>query len=313
VLDPEARELLDRMFASGWVPRRTLTPAEARAQLARTRAPAAGRELHAVYGRSIEGPGGMLPLRIYRPSPPTTPLPAVMFFHGGGWVLGDLDLSDGFCREIAAGADCVVVSVDYRLAPEHPFPAAIDDAMSATVWVADNAYSLGVDASAIAVCGISAGGNLAAVTALQARDMRGPDLIAQVLVCPVLDCSFERPSYRDNADGYLLERDDMRWFWDQYLPTEAWGAHPYASPMRATDVAGIAPAVVVTAEYDPLRDEGRDYADRLATAGVPVTYRCYDGMIHGFVGNAGMAKGRAALAELIVDLRLAFHRRDLAV
>jgi len=310
LLDPEAKAVLERLRRSGWVPRHTLTPAQAREQLRNGRAPVPGRPLHEVRDEVVDGPGGPLPLRVYRPSA-AGPLPGLLFFHGGGWVLGDLDLSDNLCRELAAEADCVVVSVDYRLAPEHRFPAAVEDAYAATCLVAEQAARFGVDPTAVAVSGVSAGGNLAAAVALRARDVGGPRLIAQVLICPVLDFAFDTPSYEQNATGFLLERDDMRWFWAQYLPTEAWGAHPYASPLRAEDVSGVAPAVVITAEYDPLRDEGAAYADRLAAAGVPVDHRCYDGMIHGFVGNPGLKVGLSALSELVVDLRLAFYRDRL--
>ena len=308
LLDPEAKVILERLRASGWVPRHTLTPAEAREQLRRSRPAVPPRPLHEVRDAVIEGPAGELPLRIYRPSE-AHDLPGLLFFHGGGWVLGDLDLSDNLCRELAAGVGCVVVSVDYRLAPEHRFPAAVEDAYAATAWVAAHAAELGVAASALGVSGISAGGNLAAAVALQARDQRGPDLAVQVLICPVLDFNLDTRSYEENAAGYLLERDDMLWFWQQYLPTGAWGAHPYASPLRAGDLRGVAPAVVITAEYDPLRDEGAAYASRLHEAGVPVQHRDYEGMIHGFLGNALLSVGVAALAELVVDLQLAFFRR----
>lgn len=311
LLDPEARIVLERLRRSGWVPRHTLSPAEAREQLRRTASSAPSRPLHDVRDHVIDGPGGALPLRVYRPST-AAPLPALLFFHGGGWVLGDLDLSDALCRDLSAEADCLVVSVDYRLAPEHPFPAAVEDAFAATSWVVERAAELGVDPAAVGVSGVSAGGNLAAAVALQARDLGGPALSVQALVCPVLDRNFETPSYERCATGYMLERDDMRWFWSQYLPTDAWGAHPYASPLQADDLAGVAPAVVVTAEYDPLSDEGASYAERLRVSGVPVNHRCYEGMIHGFVGNPGLKAGRAALAELVVDLRLAFCRHRLS-
>ncbi len=312
MLHPEARAWLDRSLAAGWVPRRTLTPEAARAQLRNARVRPEARPIHEVRDHTVDGPGGPFEVRVYRPSA-TAPLPVTMFFHGGGWVLGDLDLSDAFCRDMATGADCVVVSVDYRLAPEHRFPCAVEDCLAAIWWVTEHADALGVDLSAFALSGISAGGNLAAVCAMQLRDNEGPDPIAQVLVCPVLDHNFERASYLENATGMMLERDDMRWFWEQYLPSQAWASHPYASPMQAEDLTGLAPAIVITAEHDPLRDEGAAYAARLRAAGVPVRYRCYEGMIHGFVGNAAFSSGRDAFAEMILDLQMAFRRHDFAL
>ena len=312
MLHPEARAWVDRVLSNGWVPRHTLTPELAREQLRNTRIAPLARPLYDVRNHTIDGPGGPLKVRVYRPSDAEA-LPITMFFHGGGWVLGDLELSDAFCREVAAGVDCLVVSVDYRLAPEHRFPCAVDDCLEAISWVNDHAANLGADTSAFALSGISAGGNLAAVCALQLRDQQRIAPLAQVLICPVLDHNFERASYLENATGMLLERDDMRWFWDHYLPTAAWGLHPNASPMQAPDLTGLAPAIVITAEHDPLRDEGAAYAARLRAAGVPVRYRCYHGMIHGFVGNAALTCGREALAELIVDMRLAFRRHDFVV
>ena len=234
-----------------------------------------------------------------------------MYFHGGGWVIGSLETHDGTCRELAAGAGCVVVSVDYRLAPEHRYPAAAEDCYAATRWCAEHAAELAIDARRIAVGGDSAGGNLAAVVAQMARDRGGPGLVLQLLVYPVTDHDFGTASYRDNAAGYLLTAADMRWFWGHYLGDDtARGAEPYASPLRAASLAGLPPALVITAELDPLRDEGEAYARALEAAGVAAKLHRYDGMIHGFFGmSAIMDQAVAAVREATGTLRFAFSRR----
>ena len=235
-----------------------------------------------VEDRAIPGPAGDLRVRIYWPEA-SGPRPLVVFFHGGGFVLCSLDTHDelarGFCRE----AEAVVVSVDYRLAPENPYPAAADDCYAALVWAVANAESLGADPARVAVAGDSAGGNLAAVTALRARDLGGPALRHQCLIYPVTDSRCDTPSFAENADGYFLSAEAMRWFWSHYLQDAARGDEPYASPLRAPDLSGLPPTLVITAEYDPLRDEGERYAAALAAAGVVTELRRYDGMIHGFV------------------------------
>jgi acetyl esterase len=233
----------------------------------------------------------------------------LVYFHGGGWVLGGLDTHDSVCRELAHGAGAIVVSVDYRLAPEHKFPAAADDCYAAVVWAAAHATEIGADPTRIAIAGDSAGGNLTCVIALQARDKDGPRLCFQLPVYPVTNHSLDTPSYRENATGYLLETDSMAWFWGHYLATDADGEHPYASPLRAASLRGLPPALVITAEFDPLRDEGEAYAKRLETAGVPTQLRRFDGMIHGFFGmSAIMDKAKAAIAESCAALGHAFGR-----
>jgi acetyl esterase len=234
-----------------------------------------------VENRSIPGPAGEIPVRIYAPES-GRPLPVLVYFHGGGWVIGSLETHDAACRLLAKRAPAVVVSVDYRLAPEHKFPAAAEDCYAATRWVAENAAALGGDPSRLAVGGDSAGGNLAAVVSLMARDRKAPAIAFQLLVYPVTNWSYDTPSYRDNADGYLLTKDAMVWFWNHYLRDERDGANVYASPLRAENLSGLPPARVITAEFDPLRDEGEAYAARLHTAGVKVATRRYDGLIHGF-------------------------------
>ena len=234
---------------------------------------------------TADGPLGPIPLRVYRPAgvPASTPLAVLVFFHGGGWVIGDLETHDVLCRQLTAGSGVSVVSVDYRLAPEHKFPAAVDDAWAATRWVVAHAGELAVDASRLAVGGDSAGGNLAAVVALLARDKGAPAIAVQVLIYPVTDLVGKTRSYRDFAEGYLLTREAMRWFIAHYLTAEAEAADWRASPIRAQSLAGLPPALIVTAGFDPLRDEGEAYAERLRDAGVRVDSVCYGGMIHGFV------------------------------
>ena len=239
--------------------------------------------VHSVEDRVITGPRGDIPIRIYRPD--AEPMrPVTVFFHGSGFVICSIESHDGMCRQICRRSGSVVVSVDYRLAPENKFPAAPDDCFAATRWVAENAATFGGDASRLAVAGDSAGGNMAAVVALRARDEGGPALRAQLLLYPVTDHpSVQRPSYTERATGYGLTRDAMVWFWDHYLAHPDDGAHPHASPARAESLKGLPPAYVITGEYDPLRDEGEHYATLLREAGVPVEYVRYDDMNHGFL------------------------------
>ena len=251
-----------------------------------------------------------VPVRVYEPAEAGRgPHPAVVFFHGGGWVLGSPDTHDAICRVLARVAHATVVSVDYRLAPEYPFPAAVEDCYGVTEWVAAHGDDIGVDADHLAVAGVSAGGNLAAAVTHLARET-APDIDYQVLMCPVTDFAFDTPSYAENATGYLLTEADMRWFWGHYLPHPLCGNNPYASPLRARDCTGLPPATVLTAGFDPLRDEGRRYADRLREDGVPVRSRNYDGMIHGFVSRLGgpteLSRARDALETVGCDLRDAF-------
>lgn len=233
----------------------------------------------------VPGPAGALPARLYRPAAGGAPCPLIVFFHGGGFVFGSLDSHyDGFCRALSGEAQAAVLSVDYRLAPEHPFPAATDDCLAATRWAAAQATALGADPARLFVAGGSAGGNLAAVTALRARDEGGPHLAGQVLIYPVVDFHTPpTPSFREFAEGHHLTGADLVWFWAQYLARPEDAAHPYAAPLRAADLAGLAPAFLLTAECDPLRDEAERYAARLAQAGVKVALRREAGMIHGFL------------------------------
>lgn len=279
---PDVAALLDALAANDAPPLSAGTPELARRGYDAAPKPA-GDEMARVTDTEIDGPGGPIPLRIYHPSKTTDPLPVVVFFHGGGWVLSNIDGHDSLARRLAQRSGCIVVSVEYRLAPEHPFPAPHDDCWAATQWVAEHAPELGGDATRLAVAGDSAGGNLAAGVALRARD-EGLPLAFQLLIYPCLDTDFTRPSMIDNGEGYFLRRTDMEWFWDQFVPSEH-RSNPYAVPMRATSVEGLAPAFIQVAEFDPLRDEGFEWGERLTAAGVPTTVTHYDGQIHGFAAR----------------------------
>jgi acetyl esterase len=282
-IHPQARAVIEYLSGLGTPSIDQVPAAEARRQYRETRAalrpPAPNlRHVHDLHA-------GGVPVRLYRPTERI--LPAFVFFHGGGWVVGDLDTHDVVCRQIAEQAHAVVVAVDYRLAPEHPFPAAVDDAWNATAWIAAHAVELGIDASRIAVGGDSAGGGLAAVVALLARDSRTLRLSSQVLIYPVTDLRAESPSYSEYADGYFLTRAGMRWYIAQYAPAVE-AIHDWrASPLLAPWVHGVAPALIIGAELDPLVDEGAAYARRLQGARVPVEYHLLDGMIHGYLTMGG--------------------------
>lgn len=281
-LDPKAKGFLE-MFAN--MPAlNEMSVTEARAGL-KAMAGMNGilEAVDAVEDREIPGPDGTIPVRVYRPAADGL-LPLLVYFHGGGWTVGDIDSHDNVCRALARRTPCVVVSVDYRLAPEHKFPAAAEDCYAATKWSAAHARELGGDPKRISIGGDSAGGNLSAVVALMARDHGGPPLRHQLLVYPVTDARCDSHSYVENADGYFLTRTMMTWFWNHYLASPDDGESPLASPMRADSLAGLPPALVITAEFDPLRDEGEGYGARLQAAGVPTTVTRYDGMLHGFFG-----------------------------
>ncbi len=280
-------------------------PADLRALIASFPRPA-GDSVGEVVNRNLPGPAGDVAVRIYTPAGAGSErLPALVWFHGGGWVFGSLDTADFTCRGIANRAGCRVISVAYRLAPEAKFPAAVDDCFAVTKWIADHAADLGVDADRIAVGGDSSGGNLAAVVSQLARDQGGPSLAFQALVYPITDHSFDTPSYRDYGDGYFLTRDAMVWLWTQYLEKVDDGTRSLASPLRAATLAGLPPAIAVTAEFDPLRDEVEAYAARLTADGVTVELVRYDGQIHGFFGNAMIDDGISALDRVSAALRAA--------
>jgi acetyl esterase len=237
-------------------------------------------EMAAVDDRTVPGPAGAVPVRVYTPVEAGAALPGVVYFHGGGWVIMGIETHDWICRRLAKESGAVVVSVEYRLAPEHRFPAALDDCYAAAKYVAAHASEFGVDGARVAVAGDSAGGNLSAAVALQARAAGEPALAAQVLVYPVTDAAGDTESYQQNTTGYLLEEPAMKWFWEQYMGPDGDPYDAYASVLRAADLSGLPPAIVITAEYDPLRDEGEAYGARLREAGVPVATRRYTGHIH---------------------------------
>jgi acetyl esterase len=301
---PEIRALLDQQDASGRPPLHQQSVPEARAfHLADARAlngPSA--PVASVQDRAIPGPAGDLPVRVYTPEG-EPPFPIVVWFHGGGWVVGSLDTYDPLCRALAAAVPAVVVSVDYRLAPEHRYPAAVEDAYAATLWASRNAAQLGGAQHRLAVAGDSAGGNLAAVVALGARDRGGPAIAFQLLVYPVLDAAADTASWREHAEGFHLTAAGMRWYWDHYLGG-ADGAAPDASPLRAASLGGLPPALVICAEHDVLRDEGEAYAARLRQAGVAATVSRYPGVVHGFFRwRAVTGAAEAALQEAAAALR----------
>jgi acetyl esterase len=299
--------MIERFVREGAPPVSKLTPAEAR-RLTREvnrRLTSPPEAVAVVKNMRMSDTSAQIPARVYIPREGEV-LPVLVYFHGGGWVLGDLDSVDSLCRSLANAADCVVVSVDYRLAPEHKFPAAVEDAYSATKWIANSATSSSGDPRRIAVGGDSAGGNLAAAVSLMARDKHGPPIVFQLLIYPATNHAFDTTSYSDNADGYWLSKDDTRWFWNHYLRDEEDGRNPYASPSCAGDLSSLPPAFVITAEFDPLRDEGEAYAARLRERGVPVKVTRYDGMIHDFVNIAEFRQSRTAIDETAAELRKAF-------
>ncbi|HTY27813.1 MAG TPA: alpha/beta hydrolase [Mycobacterium sp.] len=292
-LDPDIAAVIDTLNA-GFPPVHTMTGAQARAAIReRLRKPAQLEPVGEVAEQAVPGADGDIPVRVYTPA--AAPDAVVVFAHGGGFVFCDLDTHDGLCRSMCNGVGAVVVSVDYRLAPEYRWPSAADDVYTVTRWAA----GLG---GPLVVAGDSAGGNLAAVTTLMTRDRGGPEIAAQALLYPALDADFDTESYRAYATGYYNSREAMIWYWDQYVPDPADRTHPYAGPLHA-DLSGLPPAVVVTAGFDPLRTEGDRYATALAETGVPVVHRCYDGAVHGFLTMPDLAVGARAREQTWTDLR----------
>ena len=305
-VNPQVQALLDEFERQGLPPFEQLGVTQARLATLGFRdlqgEPEAVAEVRDIL---VPGPAGSLPVRLYHPSPGKA-LPLVVYFHGGGWVIGDIEVVDRPCRALANASQCVVASVNYRISPETKFPGPVEDCYAATRWLAEHLQVAGADGRFLAVSGDSAGGNLAAAVALMARDRGAPAVSYQVLIYPVTApaAGTTFASYRDNAEGYLLTRASMEWFWDHYLANPEDGKNPYASPLFAANLSGLPPAMVVTAEFDPLRDEGQAYARRLQEAGVSVKLSHYDGMIHGFFWMAGaLDRGRELMTEIGEELQ----------
>jgi acetyl esterase len=306
-LDPQAQGFLEQLAAAEAPPLHELSVEDARQVIVELFGTKENPEpVDKVEDRMIPGADGEIPVRVYTPEG-VGPFPVLVYFHGGGWVIGNLEAYDPTCRALTNAARCVVVSVEYRLAPEHKFPAAPEDCYAALQWVGANAATIHGDPERIAIGGDSAGGNLTAVVAQMSRDRGGVSPVYQLLVYPVTDHRYDTPSYQENADGYLLTKDAMVWFWNHYLRSEADGNSPLASPLRAESLRDLPPALVITAEFDPLCDEGGAYAAKLQEAGVPVTLSRYDGMIHGFFSlGAVLDQGKNAISEAAAGLRAAF-------
>lgn len=302
-VDPEIAALLP-VLNTGFPAVEAMSGAEARAAVrSRYRPPLQPRPIGAIEERKLPGPAGDIPVRIYWPAAPSGALaPIVVFAHGGGFVFCDLDTHDDLCRSLANGIGAVVVSVDYRLAPEARWPAAAEDVYAVLCWVARRGDELGGDATKLVVAGDSAGGNLAAVTTILARDRGGPDIAGQALLYPVIAADFDTASYRRFATGFYNTRAAMAWYWDQYVPDTGDRAHPHAAPLHA-DLRGLPPAVVVTAGFDPLHSEGESYAEALAAQGLPVVYRDYAGAIHGFMTMPSLTLAGQAGRQVCEDIR----------
>ncbi len=310
MLHTQARALLDFIDQRGIPPTHTLSAQDARAFYRERRAvlqpePQAVAEVKELQAT---GPHGPIPLRLYKPLPASTEvLPVLVYYHGGGWVIGDLDTHDTLCRELANMAGCAVVAVDYRMAPEHRFPAAVDDVIAATRWVHRQAASLGLDASRIAVGGDSAGGNLAAVVALAERDSGDLPLVFQLLIYPATDQRRGAPSHTTNAEGYLLTKETIDYFHGHYIVDVAHDLDWRASPLLHADLSKLPPALVITAGFDPLRDEGMDYAVRLTESGNRAAYVCFERQIHGFITMGKVLdEANTAVSLCAAELRRAF-------
>lgn len=309
-LDPQIAGIIETLDA-GFPPVHTMTGSEARAAIRARFSPPTNPEpvLH-VADRTIEGPDGSIQVRVYRPSAAEErPLPTLVYAHGGGWVFCDLDSHDGLCRDFANRLPAVVVSVHYRRASEEGrWPAAAEDVYAATAWAAAHITELGNDPTTLLVGGDSAGGNLAAVTALMARDRGGPGLAGQLLLYPVIAADFDTSSYRQFGRGYYNPVAALQWYWDQYVPTSSDRTNPYASPLHAADLSGLPPAVAVVAGHDPLRDEGIAYVEALRKAGTPVVQRYFEGAVHGFMTMPGLAICERARAQACAYLTGVLHR-----
>ncbi|WP_435063674.1 alpha/beta hydrolase [Halobaculum sp. EA56] len=305
-LDPQVEAYLHELSERGLPPLYRLPLREARETYRDLCVPdEPPDDVAAVTDRTVPGPAGEVPVRVYTPRG-DGPHPPLVFFHGGGWMLGGLDTHDALCRALANAAGCVVVAVGYRLAPEHRFPAPLEDCYAATRWVANNAEAVGATPDALAVAGDSAGANLAVGVGLLARDRDGPTIDHQALAYPPTNYAFDTDSYEENAQGYFLTRADMERFWNGYLRSDLDGGHPYASPLRARDPGGLPSTFVLTCGFDPLRDDGRGLADRLSDAGVPTTHTQYGDVIHGFLtmlADPELDRAREAVDEIGTAVR----------
>ncbi len=307
-LDPVVAAMLEEMSKAGGPQMTDMSPSDARAvyQVMQSTLPAP--VVDNIEDRVVDTGQAKVPIRIYKAQGASVS-PCIVFFHGGGWVIGDLTTHDPVCRQLHEATGYTVIAVDYRLAPEHRFPAAIDDCYAVTKWVALNADTLGIDAQRIAVAGDSAGGNLSASVCLKAKAGDSPAIAFQLLIYPVTDAAMDSDSYRQNGEGYLLSAATMQWFWQHYLGDQASGKDPWASPLLAADLSKLPPACIITAEYDPLRDEGEAYGRRLREAGVKTHIQRFDGMIHGFFGMTNMLEGsRDALALAASQLKTALEQ-----
>jgi len=315
-LDAQVKALLDFLGITALPGVETLTPEAARDRsriFLEARKRMGLEPVHQVRDLKAPGPAGDIAIRLYTPDI-ATPAPALIYFHGGGWVLGDIESHDSVCRALANLVPCIVASVDYRLAPEAKFPAAVEDSYAATEWIAEHASELGIDPSRIAVGGDSAGGNLSAVVSIMARDRKGPKLAYQLLIYPATDMRMIAPSIDENAAGPILTKASMVWFLDHYLRDESDKVHPLASPLLVSDLSALPPAFILSAECDPIRDEGEDYGRRLEQAGGSVEVKRYPGMPHGFFSfGAALEAARQANADAASHLRKAFGTESLHV
>ena len=308
-LDPQVEALLDTMDQRRAPPTYGVSVETARDQLKELFSMADPEPVDEVHDFEIPGPEKPIPVRVYAPEEGGQDLPVFVTFHGGGWVLGDFETHGPVCRALANRVGCLVVSVDYRLAPEHPFPAAVEDCYAAVEWATKYAKDIGGDSTRMAVGGDSAGGNLTAAVTLLARDRGGPELVHQSLIYPAVNSPAlqEFDSYEENAEGYFLERESVEWFYEHYLQGELDQRNEYAAPLLARDLSGLPSAMVITAGFDPLRDEGFAYAERLEEAGVPVEHVHFEDMIHGFVSMKAIVDRSEDGIEAVADgLRDAF-------
>ena len=296
-LEPVTAAILAQIAESGAPEYHQLPVTESRRLYTEAQSVPPTVEVYSVEDFMVPGPAGDIPVRLYRPS--DKPAPLHVHFHGGGWVIGNLVTHEADCREMCVASGCMGRAVDYRLAPEDPCPAAPEDCYAASVWAATHSTELGACPGLISIGGDSAGGNLAAVVALMARDRKGPEFALQLLLYPITEPSMNSTSYQENAEGYLLTKTMMIWFWDHYCPDIEQRSNPLVSPLLATDLSGLPPALVITAEFDPLRDEGEAYAKRLSEAGVDVQVRRFDGFIHAFFSLAGVIEATREAVDFV--------------